>query len=105
MKDGAPSNESKVDSLYWHAARTGQLTPSEFDDIFLETYDKWSWNDVRLIARKRGITPTDLAESILAKDGKNNNIPEMLQEEKVSQDKGVKQEVPIERNQHVMFTR
>lgn len=105
QRDNVPAPVSNVDSLYWHSARTAQLTPSEFDDIFLETYDKWSWNDLRLIARERGITPTDLAESILAKDGKNNNsMAEINNEEKTVNEKPSKQEVPIERNQHVMFT-
>ncbi len=107
MRDNSPAPISEVDALYWHAARNAQLTPSEFDDIFLETYDKWSWNDLRLIARERGITPSDLAESILAKDSKQSqNFTEPV-EEKVSDkpsEKNSKQEVPIERSAHVMFS-
>lgn len=54
-----------VDDLYWSAIKDEALTPSEFDDIFTETYHKCTWNDVRLIARERGITPTDISSWML----------------------------------------
>lgn len=107
MRDNSPALVSKVDDLYWHAARTAQLTPSEFDDIFLETYDKWSWNDLRLIARERGITPSDLAESILAKDSKQSNTMSEAMDDKqpVEKDRSPKHEVAVDRQQTpVMFT-
>lgn len=61
-----------VDPLYWHAVRNSAITPSEFDDIFTGSYNEWSWNDVRLVARERGITPTAMAKWVLSRDPKDS---------------------------------
>lgn len=60
--------EIRVDKSYWHAVRNKAITPAEFDDIFFETALECSWNDLRLMARERGITPSMLAKDVLAKD-------------------------------------
>ncbi len=57
-----------VDALYWNAVRNQAITPAEFDDLFFETALECSWNDLRLMARERGITPSMLAKDILSKD-------------------------------------
>lgn len=67
--DGKPAI-SHVDALYWHGVRSSAITPAEFDDIFTDTYSEWSWHDLRLVARERGITPSALAEWVLQKDPK-----------------------------------
>lgn len=60
--------ELRVDPLYWNAVRTKAITPAEFDDLFFETALECSWNDLRLMARERGLTPSMLAKDILTKD-------------------------------------
>ncbi len=60
--------EIRVESSYWHAVRNKAITPAEFDDLFFETALECSWNDLRLMARERGITPSMLAKDVLAKD-------------------------------------
>lgn len=67
-KDGS----CHVDPLYWHAVRNSAITPAEFDDIFTGNYSEWSWNDVRLIARERGITPSSMAKWVLSRDPKDS---------------------------------
>ena len=57
-----------MESSYWHAVRNKAITPAEFDDLFFETALECSWNDLRLMARERGITPSMLAKDVLAKD-------------------------------------
>jgi hypothetical protein len=57
---------AKLDRLYWNAALSGSLTTSEFDDIFMQTFDKCSWGDLRLISRERGVTPSTIAMWILS---------------------------------------
>ena len=58
----------EVEALYWNAVRNKAITPAEFDDLFLETSADFSWNDLRLLARERGITPSMLALDILTRD-------------------------------------
>lgn len=58
----------KLDRLYWNAVKAGSITRSEFDDIYSENFDKCSWNDVRLIARERGITPSMITQMILSRE-------------------------------------
>ena len=60
--------EIRVDHLYWNAVRTKAITPAEFDDLFFETALECSWNDLRLMARERGLTPSMLAKDIFTKD-------------------------------------
>lgn len=60
--------EIRVEASYWHAVRNKAITPAEFDDLFFETALECSWNDLRLMARERGITPSMLAKDVLAKD-------------------------------------
>lgn len=60
--------EIRVDPMYWNAVRNKSVTPAEFDDLFFETALECSWNDLRLMARERGITPSMLAKDVLAKD-------------------------------------
>lgn len=60
--------EIRVEASYWHAVRNKAITPAEFDDLFFETALECSWNDLRLMARERGITPSMLAKDVLSKD-------------------------------------
>lgn len=60
--------EIRVESSYWHAVRNKAITPAEFDDLFFETALECSWNDLRLMARERGITPSMLAKDVLSRD-------------------------------------
>ena len=60
--------EIRVEAAYWHAVRNKAITPAEFDDLFFETALECSWNDLRLMARERGITPSMLAKDVLSKD-------------------------------------
>ncbi len=64
----AQVNEVHVDELTWHSVRHQTLTPSEFDELFDPSSVNCSWNDVRLMARERGITPAMLARDILARE-------------------------------------
>jgi len=62
------SHEIDIDDLYWNAICSQSVTAAEFDDIFFETAKACSWNDLRLMARERSITPAMLAGNILAKE-------------------------------------
>lgn len=75
-KDGA----CHVDHLYWHAVRNSAITPAEFDDIFTGNYKEWSWNDVRIVARERGITPSTMAEWVLSRDPKDSGLLAQMSE-------------------------
>lgn len=74
------SGVSHVDALYWHALRHSAITPAEFDDIFTGNFNEWSWNDVRLVARERGITPSALARWVLSRDPKDSGALAQLNE-------------------------
>lgn len=54
-----------LDSQYWLSVRSNAITPAEFDDLFNGTASQCSWNDLRLMARERGITPHMISQNIL----------------------------------------
>lgn len=83
--DGKPA-VSNVDPMYWHGVRTSAVTPAEFDDIFSDTYSEWSWHDLRLVARERGITPSALAEWVLQKDPKEQQVSANVSESALAED-------------------
>lgn len=63
---------------YVNAVKSHILTVGEYDELFAESQDTVSWENLRLIARAHKVTPSQLASLILAQNMKGNYLRQLV---------------------------
>lgn len=87
LKDQNPLN---IDKTYANTAKNETLTASEINDILNDECQSVSWADLRLIARERGVTPTNLMQWIM-----DEEVADVEEEEIILQNANVIMQPPI----------